>query len=86
MLILNGPTVGVDIGSKHDIHEALRELAATGLAVVIISDDIPEVLHNCNRVLVMNAGRVVHVVDPKTTGEVELAALMSADEVKGAVR
>lgn len=86
VLILNGPTVGVDIGSKHDIHEALRELAATGLAVVIISDDIPEVLHNCNRVLVMNAGRVVHVVDPKTTGEAELAALMSADEVKGAVR
>ncbi|UNK70368.1 sugar ABC transporter ATP-binding protein [Microbacterium sp. H1-D42] len=79
LLILNGPTVGVDIGSKHDIHRVLRELAAEGLAVIIISDDIPEVLQNCNRVLVMNAGRIICEVDPATTGEAELAALMSQD-------
>ncbi|MGI6877232.1 sugar ABC transporter ATP-binding protein [Microbacterium sp. gxy059] len=86
VLILNGPTVGVDIGSKHDIHEVLRELAADGLAVIIISDDIPEVLDNCNRVLVMNAGRIVHEVDPRATGEMELAALMSEDVVEGGIR
>lgn len=79
VLILNGPTVGVDIGSKHDIHRVLRELAATGLAVIIISDDIPEVLQNCNRVLVMNAGRIMREVDPAATTDGELAALMSAD-------
>ncbi|MFD1201412.1 sugar ABC transporter ATP-binding protein [Leucobacter albus] len=79
VLILNGPTVGVDIGSKHDIHRVLRELAATGLAVIIISDDIPEVLQNCNRVLVMNAGRIMRELDPATTTDAELAALMSAD-------
>lgn len=79
VLILNGPTVGVDIGSKHDIHRVLRELAATGLAVIIISDDIPEVLQNCNRVLVMNAGRIMRELDPATATDAELAALMSAD-------
>ncbi|GAA1534920.1 simple sugar transport system ATP-binding protein [Microbacterium ginsengiterrae] len=79
VLILNGPTVGVDIGSKHDIHRVLRALAAEGLAVIIISDDIPEVLENCNRVLVMNAGRIVSELDPATTDEHDLAALMSED-------
>lgn len=79
VLILNGPTVGVDIGSKHDIHRVLRDLATEGLAVIIISDDIPEVLQNCNRVLVMNAGRIVTEIDPDTTSEAELAALMSED-------
>ena len=81
VLILNGPTVGVDIGSKHDIHRILRELAAEGLAVIIISDDIPEVIQNCNRVMVMNAGRIVAEVDPAVTGDAELAELMSKDIV-----
>ncbi len=79
VLILNGPTVGVDIGSKHDIHRILRELAAEGLAVIIISDDISEVIQNCNRVMVMNAGRIVAEVDPATTSDAELAELMSKD-------
>jgi simple sugar transport system ATP-binding protein len=79
VLILNGPTVGVDIGSKHDIHRVLRDLATEGLAVIIISDDIPEVLANCNRVLVMNDGRIMSELDPAVTDEHDLAALMSED-------
>lgn len=79
VLILNGPTVGVDIGSKHDIHAVLRELAASGLAVIIISDDIPEVLQNCSRVLVMTAGRIIREIDPETTSAADLASLMSED-------
>lgn len=79
ILILNGPTVGVDIGSKHDIHRVLRELAAEGLAVIVISDDIPEIIQNCNRVLVMNGGHIVSELDPALTTEVELATLMSKD-------
>lgn len=79
VLILNGPTVGVDIGSKHDIHRILRELAAEGLAVIVISDDIPEVIQNCNRVMVMNDGRIVAEVDPAATTDSELNTLMSQD-------
>jgi simple sugar transport system ATP-binding protein len=60
VLILNGPTVGVDIGSKAGIHRKLRELAQQqGLAVLMISDDTPELAQNCNRVLLMHRGRIV---------------------------
>lgn len=79
VLILNGPTVGVDIGSKHTIHMLIRELAAQGMAVIIISDDIAEVLENCNRVLIMKAGRLAGEVDPQTTSEAQLSELVSAD-------
>ncbi|MDC7287650.1 sugar ABC transporter ATP-binding protein [Blautia schinkii] len=57
VLILNGPTVGVDIGSKHDIHAILQELADKGMAIIIISDDLPEVMENCSRVLILKHGR-----------------------------
>ena len=61
VLILNGPTVGVDIGSKHDIHAILQKLAReSGMGVIIISDDLPEVLQNCSRVLVLKDGKIVH--------------------------
>lgn len=57
ILILNGPTVGVDIGSKHDIHAVLQKLANEGMAIIIISDDLPEVMENCSRVLILKNGR-----------------------------
>ena len=59
VLILNGPTVGVDVGAKQDIHALVHELANQGLAVIIISDDLSEVVINCSRVIVMKEGRIV---------------------------
>jgi simple sugar transport system ATP-binding protein len=59
ILILNGPTVGVDVGAKQDIHHLLHELANDGLAVIIISDDLAEVVANCSRVIVMKEGKIV---------------------------
>ena len=59
VLILNGPTVGVDIGAKQDIHHLVHELANEGLAVIIISDDLSEVVVNCSRVIVMKDGGIV---------------------------
>ncbi|HEY3409837.1 MAG TPA: ATP-binding cassette domain-containing protein, partial [Propionicimonas sp.] len=79
ILILNGPTVGVDIGSKHDIHEILRDLAHAGIAVIVISDDIPEVIQNCSRVLLMKAGRITDDIDPGTVTEQQLAELMTGE-------
>ena len=58
VLILNGPTVGVDVGAKQDIHQLVHELANEGLAVIIISDDLSEVVQNCNRVIVMKDGLI----------------------------
>lgn len=77
ILILNGPTVGVDIGSKHEIHRILREIADQGIGVIIISDDIPEVMNNCSQILVMKKGRVVErTTNTETTEEVLAAKLL----------
>ena len=56
ILILNGPTVGVDIGSKFEIHRKLREIAQQGLGIIIISDDLPELLENCDKILLIHKG------------------------------
>lgn len=56
ILILNGPTVGVDIGAKYDIYQLLRDLAATGVAVLVASDDLAEVARLCDRTIVMKGG------------------------------
>ena len=58
VLILNSPTVGIDVGAKADIYDYTRMLASKGMGIIIISDDIPEVIDNCNRVLVMKKGRI----------------------------
>lgn len=56
VLVLNGPTVGVDIGAKYDIYQLLRDLAATGVAVLVASDDLTEVVRLCDRSIVMRSG------------------------------
>lgn len=58
ILILNGPTVGVDIGSKHDIHAILQKLAREGMAIIIISDDLPEIMENCSKLMILKDGKV----------------------------
>ncbi|MDY5127833.1 sugar ABC transporter ATP-binding protein [Actinotignum sp. GS-2025f] len=58
VLILNGPTVGVDVGSKAEILQILREQAENGIAIIIISDDAPELVACCNRVFITTAGRI----------------------------
>jgi simple sugar transport system ATP-binding protein len=63
VLILNGPTVGVDVGSKAEILDILRAEAADGRGVVVISDDAPELVACCHRVVVVRHGRIVDVLD-----------------------
>lgn len=58
ILILNGPTVGVDIGSKHDIHAILQRLAQKGMAILIISDDLPELIENCSKIVILKDGNM----------------------------
>lgn len=75
VLILNGPTVGVDIGSKHDIHAILQKLATqSGMGIIIISDDLPEVLENCSRLLILKDGHIVHEA---STQDIDQLAVLS---------
>jgi simple sugar transport system ATP-binding protein len=75
VLLLDSPTVGVDIRNKQGIYEVIRALAADDVAILLISDEIPEVYYNADRVLHMRGGRLVGEFVP---GEVSEAALAEA--------
>ena len=59
IIILDEPTKGVDIGSKAAVHEFMGNLAANGLAVIMISSEIPEILGMSDRIIVMRDGKIV---------------------------
>jgi ABC-type sugar transport system ATPase subunit len=63
ILIMDEPTRGIDVGAKAEIHALMTRLAGDGLAVVMISSELPEVLGMSDRVLVMNVGRIVASFD-----------------------
>jgi ABC-type sugar transport system ATPase subunit len=58
VLLLDEPTRGVDVGAKAEIYALLRRLAKAGLATLVISSDLPELLALSDRVVVLRAGRV----------------------------
>ncbi len=86
VFILDGPTVGIDVGSKRDIHMIIRELADQGVGIIIISDEIPEVIQNCNRILVMRKGRIVKELEADCTSEEELNELIMGEETVSAIK
>ena len=59
MLILDEPTRGIDVGAKYEIYCIINQLVAEGKSVVMISSELPEVLGMCDRIYVMNEGRIV---------------------------
>jgi len=78
LLVLHGPTVGVDIGSKDTIYRAIQALAEKGMALIVISDDLPELLQNCDRILVMRHGEVAASFDAASAREEALYDAMTA--------
>ena len=73
ILILNGPTVGVDIGAKYDIHKLLHTLAAEGMAIIVVSDDTAEVIATCDSAIVMHDGRITGILEKEDLTEAKLA-------------
>lgn len=65
VLILDSPTVGVDVGARAGIFKIVRDLAAKGLAIILISDEVPEVYFNADRIIRMADGRFVDEYDPR---------------------
>ena len=75
ILIVDEPTRGVDVGSKADIYRILRDLAARGMALLVVSSDLPEVLALAHRIVVMSEGRVAGEMDAATATEIAILEL-----------
>ena len=63
VLILDEPTRGIDVGAKYEIYKIMSDLAEQGVAIIMISSEMPEIIGMCDRVAVMSNGKV--------TGELE---------------
>lgn len=80
VLILDEPTRGVDVGAKAEIHRIIGASVADGMAVIMISSELPEVLGVCDRVVVMKDGRASKPVDRKDLSEERIMALATGEE------
>ena len=78
LLILDAPTVGVDVGARAGIFDIVAKLAKTGLAIILISDEVPEVYFNADRVLHMAQGRIVNQFLPAQCSLAEIEAAVYA--------
>ncbi len=72
VLILHGPTVGIDIAAKSEIHHIIRNLAQGGMSILMISDEIRELVSCCNRILLMAKGQIVHEWEAAQVAESEI--------------
>ena len=84
LLILDEPTQGVDVGAKSEIHRIIRQLAKEGLAVIMISSDLPEVLGMSDRIGVMRGGTLTAVLPGGSDAPTVMAAALGQTEAKGA--
>lgn len=83
ILIFDEPTKGVDIGAKFDIHEKIADLARSGKAIVIVSSDLPELLHITHRMLVMRKGRIVGEFQRPDYDSVQIISLAASSKEGG---
>ena len=73
VLILDAPTVGVDIGAKDSIYKLIHRLSGVGISVLLITDEAPEAYYNCDRVLHMKQGKIINELIPSTLSEHQFA-------------
>ncbi|MBK8025902.1 MAG: sugar ABC transporter ATP-binding protein [Chloroflexi bacterium] len=80
VLIMDEPTRGVDVGAKAEIHRLISELASQGLAILMISSELPEVLGMSDRVLVMREGRIVAEFARKDATQQNIVSAMMRED------
>ncbi len=83
VLIVDEPTRGVDVGAKTEVHQILVQLAARGIAVMMISSELPEVLAVSDRIVTMRQGRITGQMPAIEASEEKLMALMALDQRRG---
>jgi rhamnose transport system ATP-binding protein len=85
ILIFDEPTRGIDVGAKTEVHNIIRELAAQGVAIIVISSDLPEVLSLADRVMVMREGRQKAIFDIAEANQEKIMAIATAEHEKVAL-
>ena len=80
VLILDEPTRGIDVGAKYEIYCIINQLVAEGKTVIMISSELPEILGMCDRIYVMNEGKIVGELDgSEATQEIIMSYILKAD-------
>lgn len=79
ILILDEPTRGIDVGAKYEIYSIMNQLVAEGKSVIMISSELPEVLGMCDRIYVMNEGRIVGLLEADKTSQEEIMSCILKD-------
>jgi ABC-type sugar transport system ATPase subunit len=82
IIIFDEPTRGVDIGARADIYQKLRDFAADGAGVIMISSDLPELIGMCDRILVIHHGRISGELDRADFSEERIMAFAAGIEYK----
>src|SRR5690606_31352631 len=77
ILIMDEPTRGIDVGAKAEIHALMARLAGEGMAILMISSELPEVLGMSDRVLVMHGGRLAATIDRADATPESIGAAMT---------
>jgi ABC-type sugar transport system ATPase subunit len=80
VLFLDDPTRGIDVGAKRDIYAIIDELAGRGKGLLFVSSELPELLANCDRILVMHDGHVTGCVDAASATQEQVMALATQSE------
>jgi rhamnose transport system ATP-binding protein len=83
ILILDEPTQGIDVGAKAEIHRLMSELASQGLAILMISSELPEILGMSDRIAVMHGGKIVGTLDRADATQERLLELALGHQVTG---
>ena len=86
VLILDEPTRGIDVGAKAQFHELIRKFADQGLAVLLISSELPELLSLCDRIMVMRQGRIVGEFQQADATQAKVLEMALPDGEAGAGR
>jgi putative multiple sugar transport system ATP-binding protein len=83
ILILDEPTRGIDVGAKYEIYTIINRLVADGKSVLMISSELPEILGMCDRVYVMNEGRIVAELPKEKASQESIMACILQSDKKG---
>ncbi len=78
ILLVDEPTRGIDVGAKQEIYQILEQLVSEGMAIIMVSSELPELLGMCDRIMVMCEGRVTAIVDGKDADEETLMRYATA--------